>query len=242
MWIQNRDKYALVGLELKLEGASPAEQVGGELWALTGASFDVPTEWREWLGSIRAEEVAGCNLFLASKLASATPDILDGENQILEKRVWHFYVGLLLSAMFSPSHRPVLLTGARRNGVIGIRQHKDLDLPVPQVFRPYPAIFAADILSAARLGQQLGAIVACRRPGRALALLSHPAYLCRDARRRGFAGPDSSILPLYRRVDPSRHRQDETAVQEPHRAMHRAGTPRFDGRAIRHPQPCRTSP
>ncbi len=165
MWIEDGDKYALVGLNLKLEGTPPPEQVADKLWALAGASFDVPAEWREWLGSIRVDEVAGCNLFLGSKLASTTPDILNGENQTLEKRVWHFYVGLLLSAMFSPSHRPVLLTGAHRDGVIGIRQHKDLDLPVPQVFRPYPAIIAADILSAACLGQQLGAMLPTAGPG-----------------------------------------------------------------------------
>jgi hypothetical protein len=156
MWIENGDKYALVGLEVKLEGAPPPAPATGELWALTGATFEVPPEWREWLGSIRTEEVAGCNLFLATKIASAAPDILDAENQTLEQRVWHFYVGLLLSAMFSPSHRPVLLTGARRDGVIGIRQHKDLELPVPQVFRPYPALVVADLLSAARLAHQLG--------------------------------------------------------------------------------------
>lgn len=155
MWLEDGEKYALVGLGLKLEGVSPPERVTGELWALAVASFDVPTEWRKWLGSIRVDEVAGCNLLLGSKLTSSTPDILDGENQTLETRVWYFYVGLLLSAMFSPSHRPILITGARRDGAIGIRQYKDIDLPVPQVFRPYRAIFAADILSAAHLGKQL---------------------------------------------------------------------------------------
>jgi hypothetical protein len=165
MWIENGDKYALVGLDLKLKGAPPPERVADELWALTGASFDVPAEWRKWLGSIRADEVAGCNLFLASKLTSATPDILDGENLTLENRVWHFYVGLLLSAMFSPSHRPVLLTGARRDGVVGIRQHKDLELPLPQLFRPYPAVVAADIVSAAHLGQRLSTLPAAAASG-----------------------------------------------------------------------------
>jgi hypothetical protein len=151
VWIDDGDKYALVGLELKLEGALPPERIAPGLWVLTDTTFDVPAQWREWLGSIRADEVAGSNLFLVSKLASATPDILDGENQSLQQRVWHFYVGLLLSAMFSPSHKPVMLTGARRDGVIDIRQQKDLELPVPQVFRPYPPVVAGDILLAARL-------------------------------------------------------------------------------------------
>ena len=165
MEIADGEKYALVGLEVKLEGQAPPEQVAPALWVLTNATFDIPPEWREWLGSIRADEVATNNLFLVSKVASATPDVLDDENQSLERQVWHFYVGLLLSAMFSPSHKPVMLTGARRDGVIGIRQHKHLALPVPRVFQPYPPVVARDILRAAQLGQKLDAMQPDTVPG-----------------------------------------------------------------------------
>ena len=158
MWIADGEKYALVGLEVKLEGTPPPEQIAPNLWILTATTFDVPSEWREWLGSIRADEIAGSNLFLVSKLASATPDILDGENRSLQQRVWYFYVGLLLSVMFSPSHKPVMLTGARRDGVIGVRQQRDLELPAPQVLPRYPPIVADDIVLAAKLGQKLDAM------------------------------------------------------------------------------------
>ncbi len=97
-------------------------------------------------------------MFLVSKLASATPGVLDGENESLKRRVWHFYVGLLLSAMFSPSHKPVMLTGERQDGEIDIRQQSDLELPAPQVFRRYPPVVTGDIQSAAQLGQKLGAM------------------------------------------------------------------------------------
>lgn len=165
MWIIDGEKYALVGLEVKFEGAPPPERVSRDLWVLTTTTFDVPPEWREWLGSIRTDEVAGSNLFLVSKLASVTPDILDGENQSLQQHVWHFYVGLLLSVMFSPSHKPVMLTGARRDGVIDIRQQRDLELPAPQVFRPYPPVVADDILLAAQVGQKLNAMLPVTVPG-----------------------------------------------------------------------------
>ena len=158
MWIADGEKYALVGLEVKLEGTPPPEQIAPNLWILTATTFDVPSEWREWLGSIRADEIAGSNLFLVSKLASATPDILDGENRSLQQRVWYFYVGLLLSVMFSPSHKPVMLTGARRDSVIGVRQQRDLELPAPQVLPRYPPIVADDIVLAAQLGQKLDAM------------------------------------------------------------------------------------
>ena len=165
MWIADGEKYALVGLEVKLEGTPPPEQIAANLWVLTATTFDVPSEWREWLGSIRADEVAGSNLFLVSKLASATPDVLDGENQSLQQRVWHFYVGLLLSVMFSPSHKPVMLTGARRDDVIGVRQQRDLELPAPQVLPRCPPIVADDILLAAQLGQKLDAMSPVTVPG-----------------------------------------------------------------------------
>ena len=165
MWIDDGEKYALVGLEVKLEGIAPPEQVEPDLWILTDTTFDVPAQWREWLGSIRADEVAGSNLFLVSKLTSATPGVLDSENQALQRRVRNFYVGLLLSAMFSPSHKPVMLTGARQDGAIDIRQQSNLDLPAPQVFRGYPPIVADDILLAAQLGQKLDAMDPDTVPG-----------------------------------------------------------------------------
>ena len=114
MWIADGEKYALVGLQVKLEGKPPPEQIAPNLWVLTATTFDVPSEWREWLGSIRSDEVAGSNLFLVSKLESTTPGVLDGESQSLQQRVGHFYVGLLLSAMFSSSHKPVMLTARGR--------------------------------------------------------------------------------------------------------------------------------
>lgn len=165
MWIDDDEKYALVGFEVKLEEPTPTGQITPDLWVLTNPTFDIPSEWREWLGSIRADEVAGNNLFLVSKVVSATPDVLDGENQSLQQHVWHSYIGLLLSVVFSPSHKPVMLTGAQRNGVIGIRQQRDLELPAPQVFRAYPPVVADDIQLAAQYGQNLDAMLAVTVPG-----------------------------------------------------------------------------
>lgn len=158
MWIADGEKYALVGLQVKLKGKPPPERIAPSLWVLTDTTFDVPPEWREWLGSIRADQVEGSNLFLVSKLESTTPSVLDGENQSLQQRVKNFYVGLLLSAMFSPAHEPVMLTGARQDSAVGVRQQTALDRPSPQIFRPYPPVVADDIQLAAQLAQQLEAM------------------------------------------------------------------------------------
>ena len=67
--------------------------------------------------------------------------------------------------MFSTSHKPVMLTGARRDGVIGVRQQSDLEIPVPGAFRPCPPVVADDILLAAQFGQKLDAMLPKTVPG-----------------------------------------------------------------------------
>jgi hypothetical protein len=154
-WIEDGEKYGLVGLTVKLEGQLPPGKISPNLWVLADTKFNVPSSWREWLGTIRVEEVEECNLFLLSKVASLTPDILDEENKIVQQRAWGFYVGLLLASTFSPAHRPILLTGSRRDGEIGIRQQQDIDSPIPGVITPYPSVVPGDIRMGARLAENL---------------------------------------------------------------------------------------
>jgi hypothetical protein len=157
-WIDDGDKYALFGLSVKIEEPVPLQKLTPRLWVMGDAKFDIPAHWREWLGTIRAEEVEDCNLFLFSKLRSQTPDVLDGENADLKQRAWHFYVGLLLASAFAPSHKPVLLTGSRRDGEIGVRSQDDFDTPIPCFFRAYPPVTFADIQLAAALAENIDAI------------------------------------------------------------------------------------
>jgi hypothetical protein len=154
-WLNDGEKYALIGLSVKTEGEVLSDNITPELWVLNGAEFEIPSHWQEWLGSIRSREIEGCNLFLLSKLASLKPDVLDAENQLLGQRVQHFYTGLLLTSTFAPAHKPVVLTGSRREGETDIRQEWDLDPSVSSVFRGYPPIVADDIQSAALLGKKL---------------------------------------------------------------------------------------
>ena len=105
MWIEDGEKYALVGLTVKIDGHLPPGKITPNLWVFADTTFNVPPHWQEWLGSIRAQEVEDCNLFLLSKLASLTPDVLDAENQKLQQRVWTFYVGLLLAPMASMTYQ-----------------------------------------------------------------------------------------------------------------------------------------
>ena len=152
-WIADGEKYALIGLEAKVDQAIPFRQLVPGLWVWTDQKFDVPAHWREWIGSIRADQIENCNLALLCKMPSQTPDILDDENQLLQRLAWGFYVGLLLSSTFTPSHEPIILTGARRDGEIDVRQESTLDIPSLNVFRHYPPIFPQEIEQAATLGR-----------------------------------------------------------------------------------------
>jgi hypothetical protein len=141
-WIDDGEKYALVGLSVKVEEDIPFQQFTSYLWASVETTFNIPIHWREWLGSIRAEEVDDCNLLLLSKLHSLRSDVLDDENKKLQQRVSYFYSGLLLASTFAPAHKPVMLTGSRRDGEIDIRSQNDFDCPIPCIFRPYPPVLA----------------------------------------------------------------------------------------------------
>jgi len=97
VWIEDGEKYALVGLSVNIDRYLPPRKIASNLWVFSDRTFDLPPHWREWLGNIRTEEVESCNLFLVSKVASLTPDVLDAENQDLQRRVQNSYVGLLLT-------------------------------------------------------------------------------------------------------------------------------------------------
>jgi hypothetical protein len=159
-WIADEEKYALVGLEVKLEGSFPFRGLGVGLWAWTDQALDVPTHWCEWLGSIRTKQIENCNLVLLSKLHSQAPEVLDGENQLLQRRVWGFYQGLLLSSTFTPSHPPILLTGSCTNGEIGVRQESGLDIPSLNLFRHYPPILLSEIVRAASIAGSIEDLIA----------------------------------------------------------------------------------
>jgi hypothetical protein len=158
-WLGEGEKYALLGLNIRTDQTGfVSEQISPELAVLTQSSLKMPAHWRKWLGSIRAEEVEDCDLFLLTKLQSTQPSVLDGENQLLVARVWNFYRGLLLTSRFAAAHRPVILTGSREDDEVGVRQAHDLESPVGCIFRFYPEVSQAELRQAAEVAVQLGKI------------------------------------------------------------------------------------
>lgn len=151
-WIADGEKYALIGLDVSIEQPIPFRRLTPELWVWTGQKFDLPLRWREWLGSIRGEEIESCNLTLLSKKPSVTPDVFDQENEFLQRRVRSFYIGLLLSSAFTPANPPIALSGCRRGGEIDVRREFSLDPPARNLFRD-PPILPHEVDRAASLGE-----------------------------------------------------------------------------------------
>ncbi len=164
-WIKDGEKYALVALAIKTEGPVAERKVTPHLWAIPDTKFEFPTHWREWLGTLRAEEVESSNLFLLSKMVSAAPSVLDGENQALQHRGQLFYAGLLFASRFATAHKPVVLTGSCQNGEVGLRQQSDLENAVPCPFRHYPSVADIDIENAARFAEKIKEMEDAPLPG-----------------------------------------------------------------------------
>jgi hypothetical protein len=127
-------------------------------WAFADARFDMPAHWREWLGTIRTEEVEDSNLFLFSKMRSQAPEVVDSETAELKHHAGHFYTGLLLASPFAPAHKPVMLAGYRQGGEINVRSQDDYEPAIASMVRHYPPVNLADLQLAAKIASQVAAL------------------------------------------------------------------------------------
>jgi len=157
-WIGEGEKYALVALAVSLDNAVPLQQMTPNHWAFADERFDMPPHWREWLGTIRTQEVEGSNLFLLSKMRSQAPEVVDPETAELKRHAGHFHAGLLLASPFAPAHKPVMLAGYRQNGEINVRSQDDYEPAIPSMVRQYPAVTLAELQLAAKIASQIAAI------------------------------------------------------------------------------------
>jgi hypothetical protein len=157
-WIDDDEKYAVIALSVKLADAVPLQEMTPHHWAFADERFEMPTHWREWLGTIRTSEVEDSNLFLLSKMKSPVPEVLDGESKELMLHAGHFYAGLLLASPCAPAHRPVMLVGDRRGGETGVRSQSDYEPAIASMVRHYPAVTLPELQLAAKIAAQIAAI------------------------------------------------------------------------------------
>lgn len=181
-WLSDNEKYALIALEVRTDERIPLEELVPGYWAWSDLSLAVPPHWREWLGTIQTEAIEHSNLFLMCKTPSETPAVLDSENEILKRRVWGFYIGLLLSSTFTLHQPPIKLTGAQKDGEGDIRQQTPLALSSSSsLVRPL-RVHGDEVAQAARFGQALEQLIVSPPPGGLCALFAHLQCMLKRAK------------------------------------------------------------
>jgi len=162
-WIDDGEKYAVIALSVKLDDSVPLQEITPHHWAFADARFAMPAHWREWLRTIRTDEVEGSNLFLLMR--SQAPEIVDAETAELKRHAGHFYAGLLLAIPFAPAHKPVMLIGYRQNGEINVRSQDDYEPAIPSAVRHYPPVTFAELQLAAKIATRIATIETARLSG-----------------------------------------------------------------------------
>lgn len=130
--IADGEKYALVAvprLPLDWRNMPQAMELSPGLGFFRRLPFTPEQHWREWIGTVRADQLAKASLILIAKSSSNNPKVLDGENEQLIGVVGRFYQGLQLATPIWIEGDVVRLTGANCGGDIDIRQVSTLNSP-----------------------------------------------------------------------------------------------------------------
>ena len=130
--IERNQKFSFVALSANVSDALPENmpfQPG--LWATRHLPVALDDEWKKWIGSIRAERLTeDCNLFLCASLDSASPGVLDHENQQLNSAVMRLFDGLMLTGNVNVTATPVMVGGTYQEDGLTVRSISDLRLPL----------------------------------------------------------------------------------------------------------------
>lgn len=122
----------------------------GQLESYRQLPVDLSDYWRQWLGSIRTEELQEATLILMSRSPASAPNVLDEEDQRHKLAAHRFYGGLLISGPVRCKRSPLLLTGQHWEGKPQVRQFAQLSRPEPVPGTPNQWITAARLVVAAK--------------------------------------------------------------------------------------------
>ncbi|WP_193337869.1 hypothetical protein [Devosia beringensis] len=121
-WIAEGEKFSLIGLQTATDSSVSDGPIAEGLEAYTSLKLDMPGHWREWLGTMRVEDIEASTLILVSRQKSRSPKVLDGENQFLGHKVGRWLTGLQLVCPLSVYEEPINASGCFLNGELDVRQ------------------------------------------------------------------------------------------------------------------------
>jgi hypothetical protein len=151
------EKYALLAMRTYAPDPSTqaAIQIADYVWAWDRFPIALDGNWKEWIGSVRERTLRNANLILVAKMPSLAADILDSENEYLKREVYLLFQAILLSASVPIYDKPVIVTGAHRNGRAEMRQLADVPPPLSLPGGPRDQITPAVLATAVTLRKAL---------------------------------------------------------------------------------------
>ena len=109
----------------------PVLMLGDNVWPQPNCRWELDSEWKTWIGSIRTETIEeDCNLFLCAALDSASPGVLDDENKQLNATVSLLFDALMLTGNIQTNGTPILISGANQGDGLSIRHLSELIPPL----------------------------------------------------------------------------------------------------------------
>jgi hypothetical protein len=120
-WMVDGEKFALIGLQVATDKSVLNGPVAEGCEAYTSLKLDMPGHWREWLGTLRVEDIEASTLILVSRQSSKNPKVLDGENQTLSRKVGWWLTGLQLACPLSVYEDPIQAGGCLTDGELDVR-------------------------------------------------------------------------------------------------------------------------
>ena len=155
-WIEEGEKFAIVGLNVQVDARLGQVDLPGGLTVLRNVAFELPDHWRDWLGALRSEEVEECTLFLVAKMPAKNLNVVDADDQLLQDRVAHWYGGLMLVTKFFQLNDPFLASGNRDREDVDVRHFQVLQPPHKSIVDYYSPITRSELVRAALIGERLG--------------------------------------------------------------------------------------
>jgi len=100
--------------------------LGDGLWIVLEPPFDFEAHWREWLGTSRVEYLSRANLVVLAHHASATVEVVDGENEALTRKCFSLLYALFLVEIFHYDGG-IILSGGNVRSTVNVRQVSNLE-------------------------------------------------------------------------------------------------------------------
>ncbi|MEW6248797.1 MAG: hypothetical protein AB1555_19105 [Nitrospirota bacterium] len=114
-------KFVAIAFDGATSDLSEVLAVAEGIFFCPNAPFEIDPQWRQWIGTLRAGEIEKANLVLLASSPSANPQVLDNENQDLERTVLKLWYSVLILGV--PAYRGSnVVSGGKVGEEVQIRQ------------------------------------------------------------------------------------------------------------------------